>query len=291
MSDLLESDNEVSTSLADYILPYAQTGLAGAASLYQSGGPDFYPDSTFVPFSRQTERGLGMLENRGMEGYTPRLSPQETSYGNLLQDTLQGSFLSPTTNPFLSDVYDQASTELTDTFTDRILPALSAQFGAAGGSNSQIQGQLATDAAGKLTDSLAKLQTNLYGQNFQQERGRQMQASQLVPQFSGLERQNIMDQFRVGQQVEDKSREILQDEINRFNYYQTRPETNLQNYLRNISFNFPTQQTLPTSGLASTLGSAATLGSLFNQFAGEDSDGTAGYVGTGLGALLGLLGR
>ena len=291
MSDLLESDNEVSTSLADYILPYAQTGLAGAASLYQSGGPDFYPDATFVPFARQTERGLGMLENRGMEGYTPRLSPQETSYGNLLQNTLQGDFLSPTTNPFLSDVYDQASTELTDTFTDRILPALSAQFGAAGGSNSQIQGQLATDAAGKLTDSLAKLQTNLYGQNFQQERGRQMQASQLVPQFSGLERQNIMDQFRVGQQVEDKSREILQDEINRFNYYQTRPETNLQNYLRNISFNFPTQQTLPTSGLASTLGSAATLGSLFNQFAGEDSGGTAGYIGTGLGALLGLLGR
>ena len=291
MTDLLESDNEVTTDLADYILPYAQTGLAGAASLYQSGGPDFYPDATFVPFARQTERGLGMLENRGMEGYSPRLSPQETSYGNLLQNTLQGDFLSPTTNPFLSDVYDQASTELTDTFTDRILPALSAQFGAAGGSNSQIQGQLATDAAGKLTDSLAKLQTNLYGQNFQQERGRQMQASQLVPQFSGLERQNIMDQFRVGQQVEDKSREILQDEINRFNYYQTRPETNLQNYLRNISFNFPTQQTLPTSGLASTLGSAATLGSLFNQFAGEDSDGTAGYVGTGLGALLGLLGR
>ena len=290
MSDLLESDNEVTTSLADYIKPYAQTGLAGAGTLYASGGPEFYPDATYVPFAMQTERGLGMLENRGTEGYTPRLSPQETSYGTLLDDTLQGTYLSPTSNPYLKEMYEQASGDLTDTFTNTILPSLSAQFGRAGGANSQLQAQLATDAAGKLSDSLAKLQTGLYGQNYAQERGRQMQASQLVPQFSGLERQNIADQFRVGQAVEDKSREILQDEINRFNYYQTRPETNLQNYLRNISFNFPSQQTLPTSGLATTLGSAATLGSLFNEFAGDDSDGTAGYIGTGLGALLGLLG-
>ena len=89
---------------------------------------------------------------------------------------------------------------------------------------------------------------------------------------------------------EGKAREILGDEINRFNYYQTRPEVNLQNYLRNISGSFPTQLTIPTSGLASTLGSAATLGSLFNSFQGDDAGPTAGYVGTGLGALLGLLG-
>lgn len=285
MSELFGKDegNEVTTSLASYIEPYVKTGLAGAANLYESGGPEFYPDATYVPFANQTERGLQMLETQG----TPS---QTTNLGTLLDNTLSGNFLSPTTNPYLSQTYQQAAGELTDTFTNQVLPALSAQFGSAGGSGSQIQGQIATNAAGKLADSLAKLQTNLYGQNFQQERARQMQAGQMLPMYTQLARQPIMDQLQVGSAVEGKAQEILADEINRFNYYQTRPEINLQNYLRNISGSFPTQQTIPTSGLATTLGSAATLGSLFNSFQGEDAGPTAGYVGTGLGALLGLLG-
>ena len=285
MDDFFGKDggNEVTTSLASYVEPYVQAGLAGASRLYESGGPEFYPDATYTPFANQTERGLQMLEAQG----TPS---QTTNLGTLLDNTIQGNFLDPTTNPYLSQTYQQAAGELTDTFTNQILPALSAQFGSAGGSNSQIQGQIATNAAGKLSDSLAKLQTNLYGQNFQQERGRQMQAGGMLPMYSQLARQPIMDQLQVGQAVEGKAREVLQDEINRFNYYQTRPEINLQNYLRNISGSFPTQQSIPTSGLATTLGSAATLGSLFNSFQDENAGPTAGYVGTGLGALLGLLG-
>jgi len=285
MDDFFGKDggNEVTTSLASYVEPFVQAGLTGASQLYESGGPEFYPDATYTPFANQTERGLQMLEAQG----TPS---QTTNLGTLLNNTIQGNFLDPTTNPYLSQTYQQAAGELTDTFTNQILPALSAQFGSAGGSNSQIQGQIATNAAGKLSDSLAKLQTNLYGQNFQQERGRQMQAGGMLPMYSQLARQPIMDQLQVGQAVEGKAREVLQDEINRFNYYQTRPEINLQNYLRNISGNFPTQQSIPTSGLATTLGSAATLGSLFNSFQDENAGPTAGYVGTGLGALLGLLG-
>ena len=285
MDDFFGKDggNEVTTSLASYVEPFVQAGLTGASQLYESGGPEFYPDATYTPFANQTERGLQMLEAQG----TPS---QTTNLGTLLDNTIQGNFLDPTTNPYLSQTYQQAAGELTDTFTNQILPALSAQFGSAGGSNSQIQGQIATNAAGKLSDSLAKLQTNLYGQNFQQERGRQMQAGGMLPMYSQLARQPIMDQLQVGQAVEGKAREVLQDEINRFNYYQTRPEINLQNYLRNISGNFPTQQSIPTSGLATTLGSAATLGSLFNSFQDENAGPTAGYVGTGLGALLGLLG-
>lgn len=285
MSDFFGKDdgNEVKTGLASYIEPYVKTGLAGASQLYQSGGPEFYPDATYTPFANQTELGLQMLEQQG----TPS---QTTNLGTLLDDTIQGNFLDPTSNPYLTDTYNQAAGEITDTFTNQVLPALSAQFGSAGGSGSQIQGQIATNAAGKLADSLAKLQTNLYGQNFQQERARQMQAGQMLPMYSQLARQPIMDQLQVGSAVEGKAREILSDEINRFNYYQTRPEINLQNYLRNISGSFPTQQSIPTSGLATTLGSAATLGSLFNSFQGDDAGPGAGYLGTGIGALLGLLG-
>ncbi len=286
MSEFWEKDegSEVQTSLASYIEPYAKAGIAGASELYQSGGPQFYPDATYTPFANQTERGLQMLENRG----TPS---QTTNLGTLVDNTLTGDYLDPTTNPYLTQTYNQAAGELTDTFTNTVLPALSAQFGNAGGSNSQIQGQIATNAAGKLSDSLARLQTNLYGGNYQTERSRQMQAGTMVPMFNQVAQQPILDQLQVGGAVEGKAREVLEDEINRFNYYQTRPEINLQNYLRNISGSFPTNQTIPTSGLASTLGGAATLGSLFNSFQGEGNDDpTAGYVGTGLGALIGLLG-
>ena len=48
--------------------PYLKFGFQQAQNLYNSGGPDYYGGSTVVPFSRQTEQALGMMENRALQG-------------------------------------------------------------------------------------------------------------------------------------------------------------------------------------------------------------------------------
>ena len=48
--------------------PYLEGGFHQASNLFRAGGPQYFPDATYIPFSQQTEQGLGMTENRAMQG-------------------------------------------------------------------------------------------------------------------------------------------------------------------------------------------------------------------------------
>ena len=49
--------------------PYLKFGFNQAQNLYNSGGPQFYPGRTYVPFSGQTEQALGMAQNRAQRAH------------------------------------------------------------------------------------------------------------------------------------------------------------------------------------------------------------------------------
>ena len=49
-------------------LPYLQYGMEQARGLYETGGPNYFPNKTYVPFSGQTEAALGLTENRALMG-------------------------------------------------------------------------------------------------------------------------------------------------------------------------------------------------------------------------------
>ena len=71
--------------------PYILAMLNNASSIYNSGGPKYYPDSQVVPFSPQSELGMEMLQNRVLQG-----SPYQDAAGQFALGAL-GS-----TNPALS---------------------------------------------------------------------------------------------------------------------------------------------------------------------------------------------
>ena len=198
--------------------PYRIRGFEQALQNLQSGGPQFYPGQTYVPFSGQTEAALGGMENRAMYGspvegsmqnwVTNTLNnpiggqqrdflsglmgqgPQSFSgydvKGNLtsglgadvqsqLSRTLQGDYLN--SNPYLDKTYDRA--------LEGVLPGLNATFGGAGRSGSGVHAM----SAGKASSDLAN---QIYGGNYQMERGRMMQAAGMGSQ-DDLARRN-MDQ-------------------------------------------------------------------------------------------------
>lgn len=300
-------------------MPYLQYGMEQARGLYDTSGPNFFPNRTYVPFSGQTEQALGLTENRAlmgspvdkaMQGYvTGTLSNQtmgQPSY-NYLSNTLAGNYLGGgDKNPYLDATFDQASKQVTDAFNKSVIPSLNASFSRAGGSGSGIQQELALDSANVLGQNLTNLATNIYGKNFQNERDRQNQAAstygnvmsqvgniqgraaQMAPTASALDYANIDRLGGVGQAVEGKANQILQDQMNRFNYYQNRPEQNLGNYMGYVTGDLGRQQSTEGSRGSSTqnaIGGALALGQLFNEIGGEN----AGWWGAGLGALGGLL--
>ena len=84
-------------------------------------------------------------------------------------------------------------------------------------------------------DALANLGTQIYGQNYQQERGRQMQAAQLAPGLAGLDFNNIAALSQVGQTRENQAGQELQDQINRFNFQQQEPNQRLRDYMATVA--------------------------------------------------------
>ena len=219
-----------------------------AQQQYYGGGPEYFPGATYVPFARQTEEALGLQEQRARGG-----SPAEQQLGQQLAGTLRGDYLGA--NPYLDDVVGAATRGVTEQFEQSVLPGIAAQFGAGGRTGSGIHQQALAQAGGELAQAVGDVEARIRGQDYGAERGRQLQAAGLVPTASALDYQNI-DRLRgVGAATEQQGRDILQDQINRFNFYQQRPAQQLAQYAGLIGGQYGGEQSGYTrQGLGQTAG-------------------------------------
>jgi hypothetical protein len=291
--------------------PYLQYGFQQAQNNYQTP-PEFYPGATYTPFSNQTEQAMGMAQNRAlsgspvenaMQGYvtnTLNNTPGSGTQGYLqglmnngnsqLNKTAAGGYLG--SNPYLDGVYKNAASRVTETFNDQVMPGINASFGRAGGSGSQIRGEIATDAAGELSQTLGQMASNIYGNDYANERNRMLQAggmqsqlglgaanaqnqllntqggiqrgaAALAPTAAGFDWQNIGQLANVGGQVEGKANQVLQDDMARWNYAQNLPDQQLANYITAIQGNYGgSTQTSQSGGSGSTAAGALGAGML-----------------------------
>ena len=142
----------------------------------------------------------------------------------LLGDTLSGQFLDPQSNPFLLDTIRAAQRSTIEGFQDVALPRFQRGFAAAGqnvgpGGSSAFDRAAAIATRG-LTSTLGDIATNIAGQNFQAERGRQVQAISQVSELSSAEVNNtvqslqaaalprLIEQFGINQGVQEFNRRI-----------------------------------------------------------------------------------
>jgi hypothetical protein len=237
--------------------PYLKDIMGQAQNAYiQSAGNSYFPGSTVVPFSPETQAGLGAITSRATQG-----SPLNAAAQGQLQSTINGDYLDPTQNPayggLMQDVRNQVNS----------------QFGTAGRTASGAHQGLMTrnmmDAGGRL---------------YQQERTNQLNATQLAPTLAGQDYIDAQALLGVGAQREGLGQQYINDQLARWNYAQQQPWQNLQNYSGLVngmgSMGGTTSQTAPgaeSNPLGSALGGAA-AGSMF------------GPWGAGIGAGIGLLG-
>jgi hypothetical protein len=95
-----------------------------------------------------------------------------------LTATAQGDYL--TGNPYLDAQFQQASQQVGGQFQDITQPGITATFGGAGRTGGGLHGQQIQAAQGELSRELGDMATDIYGQNYQQERARQLAAAGLL---------------------------------------------------------------------------------------------------------------
>lgn len=235
-----------------------------------SGGPQFFPNATYVPFAPQTEQALAMTENRALAG-----NPlNQASQGQLL-NTINGGMLNA--NPHLDSMFNNAAGAVTRAYNESALPGVNATFSLAGRTGSGAHINAVDSANDTLGRTLAGLSSSIYGGNYQQERDRQMAATALGPSMAMNDYNDINQLANVGQQVQTQAGNVLNDQMNRFNYYQNLPDQQLQNYVAAIN------------GIPVTGGQTTTkAGSAGSPVAGAVGGGLLGYgLNSALGGSLG----
>lgn len=126
--------------------------------------------------------GLGESKQIGTATNTTTSGVNSTLTGpsvNQLLSTIRGDYLNPASNPYLQDTYNMGAKSLTDNYNLTTRPQTDQMFGAGGqafGGNSGYQEMVARNQWG-LGNQLNNLATNIYGQNYQTERGRQLAAA------------------------------------------------------------------------------------------------------------------
>ena len=229
-------------------------GFGEARNIYNQGPQQYFPHSTVVPFSNQTEQALQGIEataNNPNAGLLPGAVGQA-------RNIIGGGMLNA--NPWLDQTFDRAA--------GKVQGQLGSMFGGSvGGFGSGSHRAAAGDA-------LSNLATQLYGGNYANERAAQ---NQMIGNAGALEEMRYgpaQQMMGVGATREAQAGTQLQDQMSRFNFEQNAPQNALQNYMALIGggqYGGQQQTTAPeysnpfANTLAMGFGGVGALGTLFGQ--------------------------
>lgn len=249
--------------------PYLSDTFAQAQRLYNSAGPDFYPGSTVAPMSPMSDAAIKSIYERGMSG-----SPLTFAGGQNLADTLSGNYLNA--NPSLDATFNRAA--------DQFKPRIDSMFSGAGRYGSGAH-------QGVMQEGLGNLATDIYGQNYANERRNQLGAATLAPQYANQDYTDLQAAMGAGGAIDAKAQQYLQGNLDRFNFYQARPQQKLNDYAQAVAGNSWGGQSTSTAPNSSNplLGAAGGALGAYGLSQIPALAGLGGPWGLAAGALLGGL--
>lgn len=211
------------------VRPFLKSGYQDLSDIYGSypeGAPQYFPGQTVAPLSPYTQGAVDLQAGRALAG-----SPLTGAAQGQLTQTLRGDYLSPQSNPFLQSTINTAIDPLIQNYQDIITPGLTSQFARGG----RFGGGLHADAQGRaaegLLNQIGNISTNLAGQNYQQERQRQIQGMLFAPQLAQQDYFDINQLGAAGSILDAQRQAEINAEIDRFNYGQRAPFDFTSEYL------------------------------------------------------------
>lgn len=278
--------------------PYLERGLQRAEQLFFGAQPRMFEGQMYVSPSQQTLSALQQQEAAITAGQ-PLLQQAQQAYQSSLGQigqTAAGGFLQG--SPYREAMVQAATRPLTQQFGEQVLPGVASLYSRAGRYGSGAMERAlggATEAYGR---ALGDVTSNIVGQDYARERALQQQAqgqqaalAQAAPSFfqQGFLPSQALAQ--VGAAQEQIAAQPLQEQIQRFQYSQQLPYSQLQSYLSSVygtpmaSSVYPQQPQAQTNRLGQAIGGAG-LGYMAGNFLGGSAFGVPSqYIGAGLGAL------
>ena len=248
---------------SEFVRPYVTEAFDQAQNLFQSKTPNYFPKQTYTDFAPETTAALNLASARALS------NPLLASSQGEINKILQGQYLSPTSNPYLQNLYNQMAGDVTS--------GVQSQFSKAG-----RLGSAANQAV--LAQELGDLATKVYAPNYQQERANMMAATQLAPSLAAADYQDIQALGGVGQTKEAMEMAQIQDAMARFDFEQQKPYYKLREYLASIGESVP-QTTAQTRPVFRNTGA----GLLGGAMQGAELAGLIPGMGAGWGAIGGGL--
>ena len=276
--------NTTTTSSApwDAQQPHLQNIFSGAEDAYNSASPSYYPESTVVGFSPQTEGALAGIEGRALAGSDLQNAGQQQALS-----TIQGDYLNA--NPFLTGAYNAASAPVMEQWQNQIAPGIDASFSGAGRMGSGLYAQARNQSENTLGRSLTDMSSKMAYANYAAERQNQLN---MAGQSGAMAQQDYGDLNKlmaVGGAREGLEQAQLGDRISRYNFEQNLPWDQLARYSGLVSGGYGSEQSTGTPMYsnpgANFLGGALGGAQLGTMVGGQ---GGAGW-GAAAGGLLGLL--
>ena len=265
-----------------YAAPYLGDVLAKAGQVYNSNYGQFYPNATYTPASQNSlasisgTTDIANTQNAANQGQSA-FSQVNPAAANTALQTVRGDYLSPDSNPFLRANVDAATRPTRDAYTQSVVPAINASFAQNGrlGGGLNVLGQ--TQAADTLLRNVGEQSNQLYGQNYQMERGLQNQMVGQAPSIAESQYNPLQHLAQAGSAQEGYANQQLQDSIARWNQQQQAPWSNLANYASivrggTVGSNSSGSQTIPTygsplmQGIGTGIAGLGALGSLWSAF-------------------------
>lgn len=204
--------------------PYLTTGFQNAQTLYDTGGPQYYPGQTYAPatdamntaLSRQVDLATAgnPITGAGQSAALNILSPEflSSNPGNSLYSSLASG---PAMQGAVTSAVQNATPGLLDTFTqgNRLNSPGAAYAVSQGLGNAAAPFVLAGQQAGAQGLS----------QNYSGAVQNQNQANLLAPQIQNLPYNDIQQLYGAGAQQQQLGQNTINDQISRYNYGQTQP--------------------------------------------------------------------
>lgn len=245
--------------------PYLEQGFQSAQDIFNKGAPSYYPGQTVAPVSADTTQAQNLTAQRAISG-----SPVTQAADRNITDTLNGGYLN--SNPYLDDTYNHAA--------GQVRSGIDSQFEAGGRYGSGAH-------AGQVASAYGNLANQVYGGNYQNERNNQLRAALLAPAAANQDYTDLGMLGQVGAQQQQQSQDVINADVNKYNYNTQAPLNSLANYMNMIKGSYGGSQTTTQPYYKNDVGLAG--GALAGGALGFGlGGGLLAAPGIGLGALYGL---
>ena len=250
--------------------PFLQYGMSEALRQYQAGAPQFYQGQTYAGFTPQTEQALRMQEQRALAG-SPLVQQGQATLGSFLGSTgAQGQYVPPAQSGLLTGAIQRA--------LDPVQARVQSQLAQ--------RGRLGSGAAADvMTRALGDVAADVAYRDFDTQRRLGLQAAQLAPSMAAVDYSDISRLQQVGAAREAQAERGIQEAMQRYQYEQNAPMTQLAQY-QNLIAGFPQGTTStqitpyfePSTG-QQFLGGAAALAGAMGDSATAKEKAYAGLLG------------